>query len=219
MSLSARYVALIMDGHSQWAERHGRPIAEGHRAGASNLIARLADAVDLGIEQLIVFEVPTRPERETVEGLQTLGEAIAAATAELMELGVRLRFIGRRDGIPAELGAVFGSAEAKTAANERISLFCGLSYDGRAEIVDAAQAFGGGGEEGFRAQLYVPEMHDPDLLIRTGGERRLSRYLLWQSAYSELIFRNDLWPDFDRMALEDCLKEFDARQRRFGARS
>jgi undecaprenyl diphosphate synthase len=219
MSLSARYVALIMDGHAQWAERHGRPVAEGHRAGMNNLKARLVDAVDLGIEQLTVFEVPARPELETLDGLPTHSEAIAVATAELMELEVRLRFFGRRAKISAELSALLASAEAKTAANDRLNLFCGLSYDGRAEIVDAAQTFGGGGEEDFRAQLYAPEMHDPDLLIRTGGDRRLSRYVLWQSAYSELIFRNELWPEFDRVALEDCLHEFDARQRRFGARS
>lgn len=214
MSFSARYVALVMDGHAQWAEQHGRSIAEGHRAGTSNLIDRLADAVDLGIEQLTVFEVPTRAGLETLEGLQTLCEAIAAAK----ELGVRLRFIGRRAGIPAGLSTVMASAEVRTAANDRISLFCGHNYDGRVEIVDAAQAFGGGGEEDFRAKLDVPEMHDPDLLIRTGGERRLSRYLLWQSAYSELIFRDEPWPEFDRAALEACLQEFDARQRRFGAR-
>lgn len=218
MSLSARYVALIMDGHAQWAERHGRPIAEGHRAGTSNLIARLADAVDLGIEQLTVFEVPTRPKLETLEKSQMLAEAIAGETAELMELEVRLHFIGRRTGISAELAAVLASAEDKTAANDQIRLFCGLGYDGRAEVVDAAQTFADGEEGDFRDQLYAPEMNDPDLLIRTGGERRLSRYLLWQSAYSELTFRDELWPDFDRLALEDCLQEFDARQRRFGAR-
>lgn len=218
MSLSARYVALIMDGNAQWAEQHNRPIGEGHRAGMINLKARLEDAVDLGIEQLTVFEVPTQPEPETPEGGQALSATIAAETAELMELRARLRFIGRRAGISAEVGECLATAEAKTAANDRISLFYGLSYDGRAEVVDAAQAFGGGGEEDFRAHLYAPEMHDPDLLIRTGGERRLSRYLFWQCAYSELIFRGELWPDFDRMTLEECLQEFDARQRRFGAR-
>lgn len=198
MSLSARYVALIMDGDGQWAERHGRTVAEGRRAGMNNLKARLVDAVDLGIEQLTVFEVPARPEMETLDGLPTHSEAIAVATAELMELEVRLRFFGRRAQISAELAALLASAEAETAANDRLNLFCGLSDDGRAEIVDAAQTFGGGGEEeDFRAQLYAPEMHDPDLLIRTGGDRRLSRYVLWQSAYSELIFRPELWPDFD----------------------
>jgi undecaprenyl diphosphate synthase len=110
-------------------------------------------------------------------------------------------------------------AEETTAANERITLFVAFNYGGRAEIVDAARSFKGSSEEEFHTHLYAPEMHDPDLLIRTSGEQRISNYLLWQCAYSELVFRDELWPDFDRAALEQCLSEFEARQRRFGTRA
>ncbi len=109
-------------------------------------------------------------------------------------------------------------AEELTAANSRITLFVAFNYGGRAEILDAARRFEGTTEEEFRACLYAPEMHDPDLIIRTSGEERLSNYLLWQSAYSELIFREELWPDFSRQALEECLAEYAARRRRFGGR-
>jgi undecaprenyl diphosphate synthase len=131
---------------------------------------------------------------------------------------VRLRFIGRRDGISEDLVRRMAWAEALTDANERITLFVAFNYGGRAEILDAARAFQGGSEDDFRELLYAPEMHDPDLIIRTSGERRLSNYLLWQSAYSELIFRDELWPDFTRAALEESLAEFSARRRRFGGR-
>lgn len=178
MSLSARYVAIIMDGNAEWAERHGLPIIEGHQAGMNNLKARLHDAVDLGIEQLTVFVARSRPELEVAEGVQALSETIAAETPELAELGVRLRFIGGRAGISAALVERMASAEAKTAASDRINLFCGLNYGGRTEIVDAAQAFESGGEGDFHAHLCAPAMQDPDVLIRTGGERRLSSFLL-----------------------------------------
>src|SRR5262249_59288442 len=143
------------------------------------------------------------------------GERILGETRELDEEGVRMRFIGRREGIDAELVERMEWAEAKTAANERISLFIAFNYGGRAEIVDAARTFQGGSEEEFRRHLYAPDMHDPDLLIRTSGEQRISNYLLWQCAYSELVFRDELWPDFDRAAFEQSLAEFDARRRRF----
>ena len=129
-----------------------------------------------------------------------------------------MRFIGRRDEISEELTGRMDWAEAETAGNERITLFVAFNYGGRAEILDAAAAYGGGGEEEFRSHLYAPEMHDPDLLIRTSGEKRISNYLLWQCAYSEFVFRDELWPDFDRGAFEDSLREYDERQRRFGAR-
>lgn len=109
-------------------------------------------------------------------------------------------------------------AEELTDANTRITLFVAFNYGGRAEIIDAARAFQGGDEEEFRNLLYAPEMHDPDLIVRTSGERRLSNYLLWQSAYSELVFRDELWPDFSREALEESLAEFSERRRRFGGR-
>ena len=150
--------------------------------------------------------------------MRMFGERIDAETPELDAEGVRMRFIGRRDGVAPELVGKMEWAEAQTAGNDRISLFVAFNYGGRAEIVDAARRFGGGSEEEFRRCLYAPEMHDPDLLIRTSGERRVSNYLLWQCAYSELVFRDELWPDFDRAVFEASLAEFEARRRRFGGR-
>jgi undecaprenyl diphosphate synthase len=215
-------VAIITDGNGRWAQKQGLPIAEGHRAGADTVKARLRDAVELGIEELTVFSFSTenwsRPADEVGGLMRMFGERIESETPELDEEGVRMRFIGRREGVAPDLVERMAWAEEKTAANERITLFVAFNYGGRAEIVDAARSFEGGSEEEFRRRLYAPEMHDPDLLIRTSGEQRVSNYLLWQCAYSELVFRDELWPDFDRAALEECLGEFEARRRRFGTR-
>jgi undecaprenyl diphosphate synthase len=218
-----KYVAIITDGNGRWAQQRGLPVLEGHRAGADTVKARLRDAVELGIEELTVFSFSTenwtRPAAE-VEGLMRMfGERIDAETPELDAEGVRMRFIGRREGVAGELVERMEWAEETTAANDRIALFVAFNYGGRAEIVDAARSFEGGSEEEFRRRLYAPEMHDPDLLIRTSGERRISNYLLWQCAYAELVFREELWPDFGREALEQSLREFEARRRRFGARA
>jgi undecaprenyl diphosphate synthase len=121
--------------------------------------------------------------------------------------------------VPRELCDLMDWAERTTAANDRIVFYVAFNYGGRAEILDAATGFEGGSEEDFRSRLYAPEMHDPDLLIRTSGERRVSNYLLWQCAYSELVFRDELWPDFSRASLEESLAEFESRRRRFGARA
>jgi undecaprenyl diphosphate synthase len=129
-----------------------------------------------------------------------------------------MRFIGRREGVAPRLVEQMDWAEAKTASNERITLFIAFNYGGRAEIVDAARKFEGGSEEDFRRHLYAPDMHYPDLLIRTSGEQRISNYLLWQCAYAELVFAEELWPDFDRAAFERSLEEFTERRRRFGGR-
>ncbi len=222
MSASARHVAIITDGNGRWAQQRGLPVLEGHRAGADVVKARLRDAVELGIEELTIFSFSTenwtRPPEE-VQGLMGMfAERIGAETPELDEEGVRMRFVGRREGLPAELVERMAWAEEKTAANRRIVLYIAFNYGGRAEIVDAARSFRGDSEEEFRKHLYAPEMHDPDLLIRTSGERRISNYLLWQCAYSELVFRDELWPDFDRAALEQSLTEFESRKRRFGSR-
>jgi len=222
VSASARYVAIITDGNGRWAEQRGLPTVEGHRAGADTVKARLRDAVELGVEELTVFSFSTENwsrSAEEVAGLMTMfGERIDAETPELDDEGVRMRFVGRREGVDAELVERIKWAEAKTAGNNRITLFVAFNYGGRAEIVDAARDFGGSSADEFRRCLYAPEMHDPDLLIRTSGERRISNFLLWQCAYSELVFRDELWPDFGREALEECLREFEERSRRFGAR-
>jgi undecaprenyl diphosphate synthase len=218
----ARYVAIITDGNGRWARAHGMPVEEGHSAGADTVKARLRDAAELGIEELTVYSFSTenwsRPAGE-VEGLMAMfSQRIASETPELHEEGVRMRFIGRREGLAAQLVEQMAEAEALTATNLQITLFVAFNYGGRAEILDAARRFTGSSEEEFRQCLYAPEMHDPDLIIRTSGERRLSNYLLWQSAYSELIFRDELWPDFTRAALEQSLAEFSERRRRFGGR-
>jgi undecaprenyl diphosphate synthase len=217
-----RYLAIITDGNGRWARARGLPVNDGHDAGADTVKARLRDAVRLGVRELTVYSFSTenwsRPAEEVAGLMAMFARRIAGETPELHEEGVRMRFIGRRDGVPDELVRHMHWAESLTDANERITLFVAFNYGGRAEILDAARAFRGGSEEDFRKLLYAPEMHDPDLIIRTSGERRLSNYLLWQSAYSELIFREELWPDFTREALEQSLAEFAARRRRFGGR-
>jgi undecaprenyl diphosphate synthase len=218
----ARYVAIITDGNGRWARAHGLPVNEGHSAGADTVKARLRDAADLGIEELTVYSFSTenwsRPVEEVSGLMEMFSRRIAGETPELHEEGVRMRFIGRRAGVSEALAEQMAWAEELTAANSRITLYVAFNYGGRAEILDAARGFTGSTEEEFRARLYAPEMHDPDLIIRTSGERRLSNYLLWQSAYSELVFREELWPDFTREALEESLEEYSARRRRFGGR-
>ncbi len=222
MTAGPAYVAIITDGNGRWAQSRGLPVIEGHQAGADVVKARLRDAVDLGVKELTVYSFSTenwsRPTAE-VEGLMAMfAERIDRETPELDEEGVRMRFIGRRDRLDPELLRRIEWAEEKTAANARITLFVAFDYGGRTEIVDAARSFTGETEEEFREHLYAPDMHDPDLLIRTSGEQRVSNYLLWQVAYSEFVFRDELWPDFTREAFAESLEEFAARARRFGAR-
>jgi undecaprenyl diphosphate synthase len=218
----ARYVAIITDGNGRWARARGLAVNEGHSAGADNVKARLRDAVEFGVKELTVYSFSTenwsRPLEEVRGLMEMFGRRISAETPELHQEGVRMRFVGRREGVDPDLLGRMSWAEALTDANARITLFVAFNYGGRAEILDAARSFEGGGEEEFRKHLYAPEMHDPDLIIRTSGERRLSNYLLWQSAYSELVFREELWPDFSREALRQSLAEFSERRRRFGGR-
>jgi undecaprenyl diphosphate synthase len=221
--VTPRYVAIITDGNGRWAQRRGLEPIEGHSAGADVVKARLRDAARLGVRELTVYSFSTenwtRPAEEVQGLMEMFGRRIRDETPELHEEGVRMRFIGRRDGISPELIEQMDWAEGLTDANERITLFVAFNYGGRAEIIDAAQRFDGGSEDDFRRLLYAPEMHDPDLLIRTSGEQRISNYLLWQCAYSEFVFRDELWPDFDTEAFEASLAEFEARRRRFGART
>ncbi len=219
----ARYVAIITDGNGRWAERRGLPVLAGHEAGADIVKARLRDAVDLGIAELTVYSFSTenwsRPAGEVAGLMEMMERRIELETPELHDEGVRIRFIGRRsEPVPPDLVERMHWAEQLTASNSRIMLVVAFNYGGRAEIIDAAKSFDGGGEEEFRAHLYAPEMHDPDLIIRTSGERRSSNFLLWQGHYSELVFREELWPDFTRETFEQSLEEFSARGRRFGGR-
>jgi undecaprenyl diphosphate synthase len=219
-----RYLAVITDGNGRWAKKRGLPVETGHRAGAEAVRARLRDAAELGIRELTVYAFSTENwarSRHEVEGLiDLLAEYIERVTPELHEEGVRLRFIGDRgEPVPRDLVRRFEWAERLTAGNERIVFVVPFNYGGRAEIVHAALRFDGTTEDEFRAGLYAPDLHDPELVIRTGGERRLSNYLLWQAAYSELIFSDELWPDFSRRSLEAAIEEFGRRERRYGRRT
>jgi undecaprenyl diphosphate synthase len=220
--MPARYVAIIMDGNGRWAQQRELDVGEGHRAGARALRRTVENAVDLGLRELTAYafstENWTRPTPEVEAIMELFGEMIQSQTPDLDEEGVRMKFVGRREGVSKDLLAQMDWAERETAANDRMTLFVAFNYGGRAEILDAAERYAGGGEEEFARHLYAPDMTDPELLIRTSGERRISNFLLWQCAYSELVFSDALWPDFERADLEAALEEFDQRQRRFGAR-
>jgi undecaprenyl diphosphate synthase len=217
-----RYVAIIADGNRRWATSRGLPGIAGHDAAADTLKARLRDAAELGIRELTVFAFSTenwaRPDGEVGELMRMFARRIALETPQLHAEGVRMRFLGGRDGIPAELAEWIARAEALTAMNETIILCIAFNYGGRAEIVQAATRFIGDSEEEFRRGLYASDVHDPQVIIRTGGEQRLSNFLLWQSAYAELVFCEELWPDFTREVFEQALLEFTERDRRFGGR-
>jgi undecaprenyl diphosphate synthase len=211
-----RYVAIIADGNRRWARARGLPANYGHDAGAETLKARLCDAIELGITELTVYSFSTenwsRPRHE-VRGLITvITRRISSEAQELHEYGIRMRFIGRRRGVPSALLERMRWAEHLTADNDRLTLYVAFNYGGRTEIIDAARHFHGTTEQEFRALLYAPDMHDPDLIIRTGGEQRLSNYLLWQSAHAELVFRDEHWPDFTRESFEQSLAEYHTRQ-------
>lgn len=217
-----RHVAIITDGNGRWAQRQDRPVIDGHRAGADVVRARLRDAAELGVEELTVFSFSTenwsRPEPEVRALMAMFGERIERETPELKAEGARMRFIGRREGVDPALVERMEWAEAETAGGDAITLVVAFNYGGRAEILDAAEKYEGGGEDAFRSLLYAPDLSDPDLLIRTSGEQRISNYLLWQCAYSEIIFAPELWPDFDGAAFERCLDAYATRDRRFGGR-
>jgi undecaprenyl diphosphate synthase len=218
-----RYVAIITDGNGRWAQARGKPVLAGHEAGAEVVKARLRDAAEFGIKELTVYSFSTenwgRSKAEVSGLMRMFARRIDQETPELHAQGVRMRFVGRRTApVSKKLVAMMEKAEETTQDNTRITLFVAFNYGGRAEIVDAARTFTGATEDEFRAHLYAPEMHDPDLIIRTSGEQRISNFLMWQSAYSELVFRDELWPDFDRTAFEASLQEYAARARRFGGR-
>ena len=222
----ARAVAIIMDGNGRWAEQRGLPVAEGHRAGTRALRRTVEAAIDLGVRSLAVYAFSTenwaRPSDEVEDLMEIFGETIDRELPDLAAQGVRTRFVGRRDRAPEELAAKMRELEETTAANDRLHLWIAFDYGGRAELVDAARklAVEGGemDEEAFRAHLYAPEMPDPDLLIRTSGELRISNFFLWQLAYAELVFVDTLWPDFGEEQLRSALEDYARRRRRFGGR-
>ncbi len=211
-------VAIITDGNGRWAQSRGLSVGEGHEAGADTLKARLRDAIELGIGQLTVYSFSTenwsRPADE-VQGLMAmLARRLAGETPDLGREGIRMRFVGRRQGAPRALVEQMQWSEDVTAANRRLILFIALNYGGRAEIVDAALRFKEGGEEEFRSCLYTPDMADPELIIRTGGEQRLSNFLPWQAADAQLVFRDEMWPDFTNAAFVQALEGHSSRHPR-----
>jgi undecaprenyl diphosphate synthase len=226
---SARTVAIIMDGNGRWAERRDLPVAEGHREGTRALRRTVEACIDLGVETLVVYAFSTenwsRPEAEVESLMEIFGETIERELPDLARQGVRTRFMGRRDRAPDELREQIERLERETAPNDRLNLWVAFDYGGRADIVEATRRLVEEGvapdaidEESLRANLYAPELPDPDLLIRTSGELRISNFLLWQLAYSELIFVDTLWPDFGRDELEQALAAYAQRRRRFGGR-
>lgn len=218
----ARYVAIIADGNRRWARARNLIGSDGHEAGTDTLRARIGDAIELGIRELMVYSFSTenwsRPTAEVRTLIDMISRRISEDGPRLHAQRVRVRFVGSRERIPNHLLERMHHAESLTGQNDALTLFIALDYGARAELLDAAERYLGGGEAAFRELLYAPEMHDPDLIVRTGGERRLSNYLLWQAAYAELVFREEMWPDFTRTALEECLAEYSARQRRWGGR-
>jgi undecaprenyl diphosphate synthase len=225
----ARAVAIIMDGSGRWAAKRGVPVAEGHRAGSRALRPVVETAIDLDLESLAVYafstENWTRSEAEVRALMDIFAETIERELPDLVEQGVRVRFIGRQDRAPDDLRRRMAKLERETRRNERLSLWIAFDYGGRAELVEAARRLVAAGvdpedvdENTFAAQLYAPAMPDPDLLIRTSGEQRISNFLLWQLAYSELVFVETLWPDFGPKHLRDALGVYARRKRRFGGR-
>jgi len=229
-SREARVIAIIMDGNGRWAEAHGTTVAEGHRAGARALRRTVEAAIDLGIETLVVYafstENWTRPTDEIADLMVLLSETIDEELPDLAKQGVRTRFLGRRDRIDPAIQEQMRALEDETASLDTLALWIAFDYGGRAEIVEAARRIV---EEGVPAEdvdeaalaerLYAPELGDIDLLIRASGELRISNFLLWELAYSELVFTDTLWPDFDVDDLRAAVEAYAARQRRFGARA
>ena len=218
-----------MDGNGRWAERRGLPVAAGHREGTRALRRTVEAAIELGVESLAVYAFSTenwaRPTDEVDDLMEIFGETIERELPDLAKQGVRTRFIGRRDRVPKGLLERMAALEDETSANDRLLLWIAFDYGGRAELVEAARRLLEAGvaaadvdEQVLAAHLYAPELPDPDLLIRTSGELRLSNFLLWQLAYAELVFVETLWPDFGAAELRQALADYAARRRRFGGR-
>jgi undecaprenyl diphosphate synthase len=215
-----------MDGNSRWAKARGLTVAEGHRAGSRALRPIVETAIDAGVDSLAVFAFSTenwnRPVEEVEALMEIFGETIDRELVDLAEEGVRTRFIGRRDRAPEWLQAKLAELEAATEQETKLNLWIAFDYGGRAEIVEAARRLAESGEEigeeSFARRLYAPAMPDPDLLIRTSGELRLSNFLLWQASYAELVFTDTLWPDFGPEEFRSALEDYAQRRRRFGGR-
>ena len=227
------HVAIIMDGNGRWASSRGLPRLAGHRAGTKAVRRSIEAAIDLGVEWLTLYAFSSenwrRPASEVLEITGLLRHFLKSEIAELRAEGVRLRFIGDRARFERDIQIDLTQAERDTAGNTRLNLVVALSYGARAEIVAAARAAAEAvsagkldpaslSEEGFARFLSTSGIPDPDLIIRTSGEQRLSNFLLWQAAYAELVFLDVYWPDFGKLHFAEALVEFARRERRFGAR-
>jgi undecaprenyl diphosphate synthase len=222
-------VAIIMDGNGRWAESRGLPVEAGHREGTRALRRTVEAAIELGISALVVYAFSTenwaRSDHEVADLMEILSETIDRELPDLAEQGVRTRFLGRRDQVEPWLEAKMSALESRTAHLDTLQLWIAFDYGGRAELVQAARRLveegvppAGVDEAALEARLYAPELGDVDLLVRTSGELRLSNFLLWEAAYSELVFTDTLWPDFGADDLRVAVDEYAARSRRFGTR-
>ena len=226
---TARSVAIIMDGNARWARSRGLPVLAGHSAGTRALRRTVEACLDLGVDSLAVFAFSTenwnRPDDEVRGLLDLLAETIQREFPDMARMGVRVRFVGRRDRCSPSIRQLIEDTERDTAANAALTLWICFDYGGRAELVEAARALVRDGvavedvdEHALAARLSAPDMPEPELVIRTSGEQRLSNFLLWQTAYSEYVFMPTLWPDFGEAPLRAALAEYASRRRRFGAR-
>jgi len=221
-----RHIACVMDGNGRWAQERGRPRTEGHEAGEEALFDVVEGAIETGLDWFTVYAFSTenwrRPPEEVRFLLDFNEQIILKRRDQLHERNVRIRFIGRRDRrVPRRVIRRMEEAEALTRANTGLTFTVAFNYGGRAELVDAVQRIVDSGlrrvsERTIARHLYDPDMPDPDLVIRTSGERRVSNFLLWELAYSELIFSDTLWPDFRREDLFKSIKEYQDRERRYG---
>jgi len=228
-----RHVAVIMDGNGRWATRRGMPRIAGHRAGAKAVRELISASIELGIGYLTIYSFSSENwnrSRDEVSGLMHLFvEVLERELEALQRLGVRLMVLGRKEGVPSTTAATFARAEAATKDNDRLVLIVALNYGGRLEIAEAARRIASKASNGeldvagideatVADHLYLPNVPDPDLVIRTSGEMRVSNFLLWQIAYSELWVTGVLWPDFSRHDLLRAVIDYQSRNRRFGGR-
>jgi undecaprenyl diphosphate synthase len=228
-----RHVAIVMDGNGRWAQRQGLKRTDGHAAGEEALFDTVEGALDIGLKWMTVYAFSTENWRrplDEVRFLMRFNESLLLRRRDdLNERGVRVRFIGRRGGrVPGRVRQHIADTEALTAKNRRMTLTFAFNYGGRAELVDAVRDIAAAAQRGtlrpasidertIARHLYAPDMPDPDLLVRTSGEYRISNYLLWELAYAELVFTDVLWPDFRREDLFAAIREYQGRTRRFGA--
>jgi len=231
-NVTPKHVAIIMDGNGRWAEAKNLPRIEGHRNGAKSVRIAIQSSIKYSIRYLTLYgfssENWSRPHDEVADLMGLLERYLKSEIAELHQNGIRLRIIGNRDDLSSDIVTLIEDSENKTIKNKKLDLIIALSYGGRNEITVAAKRLAESVENGiirpnqiseeiFARQLYTSDIPDPDLLIRTSGEKRLSNFLLWQVAYSELVFIDTLWPDFSEIDFSNALAEFEGRERRYGA--